>query len=110
MTTAPQPQIASPVAGNATIKVFGVGHAGVRVLEETLALGVPDASFVAVNSDARALAACRVAAKVLCNRQPLAYAREGLASTDFGRGRDVPAPGAIASAPEGFASAESNGL
>jgi cell division GTPase FtsZ len=53
MTTERQPQTTSSVAANSTIKVFGVGRAGQRVLEETLALGLQGASFIAVNSDAR---------------------------------------------------------
>src|SRR5208283_3599768 len=40
-----------------SIKVFGVGNAGLKVLEHLAGNGLPAASFVAVNTDAHSLAA-----------------------------------------------------
>src|SRR2546425_3426483 len=48
-----------------TIKVFGIGSAGVNILEQLARDGVTALSLIAVHSDGCALAACLAGEKVL---------------------------------------------
>ncbi len=54
-----------------SIKVFGVGGAGINVLELTLKEGLPGVGFVAVNTDPQSLAASSAAEKVQLETQLL---------------------------------------
>ena len=56
---------------NISIKVFGVGGAGIIVLELMLKEGLPGMGFVAVNTDPQSLAASSAAEKVLLETQLL---------------------------------------
>ena len=56
---------------NISIKVFGVGGAGINVLELMLKEGLPGMGFVAVNTDPQSLAASSAAEKVLLETQLL---------------------------------------
>jgi cell division protein FtsZ len=46
------------------IRIFGVGSAGINLLEQLIATGAPAAAFVAVHADATALAASSAADKI----------------------------------------------
>jgi cell division GTPase FtsZ len=56
----------SPATRNAplVVKVFGVGNAGLNVLDQLTAGGLPAAACVAINADAHSLAACSAGAKI----------------------------------------------
>ena len=47
-----------------TIRIFGVGNAGIKIMEQMLQNGTPDVSFTAISTDASALAACSAPEKV----------------------------------------------
>ncbi len=67
--TSPQPPPATPGAG-LTMKFFGVGHAGLQVLDKLITAGVPAAACVAVDSDAQALANSSATEKILLESPP----------------------------------------
>jgi cell division protein FtsZ len=60
-----------------TVKAFGLGSAGLNMLEQLARSGVPPASLVAVHSDATALSACSAGEKVHFENKP---ARRGKSS------------------------------
>jgi cell division protein FtsZ len=66
--TGPAPQTPGKTI---SIKVFGVGNAGVNLIEPLARTGLAGVSFVAVNTDAESLAASSAAEKVLLETNPL---------------------------------------
>jgi len=66
----PSPGVPTPVK-HISIKVFGVGGAGVNVLDLMLKEGLPGVGFVAVNTDPQSLAASSAADKVQLETQLL---------------------------------------
>src|SRR6266852_3639196 len=53
-----------PAKPQVTIKAFGIGSAGVNMLDQLGRDGVDPASLIAVHSDAKALSACLAGEKV----------------------------------------------
>src|ERR1035441_1202661 len=56
---------------NISVKVFGVGGAGINVMELMLKESLPGVGFVAVNTDAQSLVASSATEKVRLETQPL---------------------------------------
>jgi cell division protein FtsZ len=54
-----------------TLKIFGVGNAGIALVERMAEDGFQGASFAAVNADARSMKACRVGEKILLEKKML---------------------------------------
>jgi cell division protein FtsZ len=69
---------------NISVKVFGVGGAGVKVMELMLKDSLPGANFVAVNTDAQSLAASSASEKVHLETQLLRGLGTG-SDPDLGR-------------------------
>ncbi len=64
---ATQPETPKPAPRIAGIKLLGVGHAGLCVLDHLLAHGLPAADMVALDSDPESLAAATVPEKLTLN-------------------------------------------
>src|SRR4051812_38135580 len=57
MNTNPSTPASDSTGKKISVKVFGVGNAGLNMLEEMAKAALPGVSFVAVNTDAASLAA-----------------------------------------------------
>jgi len=64
ITQAPNDAAVETARKRISVKVFGVGDAGLKVMEQMLRDGLPGAGFVAINTDAHSLAAFAAAQKV----------------------------------------------
>ncbi len=64
METNLQNQPAANVPKSVSLKIFGVGSAGVNILEQLIKAGMTGATFVAVNTDANSLLASTAAEKI----------------------------------------------
>ena len=65
MDTPASPEPATPIPNKATsLKIFGVGNAGINVARLMLDGEIPPQTCVAVNTDSQSLAACSLGAKV----------------------------------------------
>lgn len=62
-------QLATPVAPVTSIKVVGVGGAGLAILERLAQEGVDISEYIAMHTDAKALLACSAAHKVQLGRE-----------------------------------------
>jgi cell division protein FtsZ len=72
MTTDLQPETATPVSPRTPrIKMFGIGNAGIAVLEQLGAGGGANLGWVAVNTDSQSLAASTAAEKLHLETKPL---------------------------------------
>jgi cell division protein FtsZ len=69
MNSTPEPTVAPAPTRTPNLKAFGVGSAGLNVLEQLARQGIPPASLIAVHSDASALAACPAGEKVHLNNK-----------------------------------------
>jgi cell division protein FtsZ len=63
MNTSPTPA-PDPAAKKIAVKVFGVGNAGIHMLDELANAALPGVTFVAVNTDAASLAASAATEKI----------------------------------------------
>ena len=57
LTNAPKDAVMEALKQNVAVKVFGVGGAGIKVMELLLQEGLPGSVLVAVSTDAESLAA-----------------------------------------------------
>jgi cell division protein FtsZ len=64
MNTTPSHPSADPVNRKVSVKIFGVGNAGLNLLEHVARGALPGATLVAVNTDAASLAGSSVAEKI----------------------------------------------
>lgn len=64
MTTNSEPQLQSEASTKPSVKLFGIGNAGIRVLEQLLISGLPGATFVAVDTDLERLTRSSAAEKL----------------------------------------------
>ena len=71
ITNAKNDAVVEPARQSISVKVFGVGGAGINVMELMLKDSPPGVDFVAVNTDAQSLAASSAAEKVHLETQPL---------------------------------------
>ena len=71
ITNAPKDAVVDMLKKNVAVRVFGVGGAGINVMELLLQEGLPGTVFVAVNTDAESLAACSASEKVHLETQLL---------------------------------------
>jgi cell division protein FtsZ len=67
------PAQAAPASGRpiVAVKIFGVGNAGIAVMQRMLSTGLPASCFVAVNSDAQPLPSGFVGEKLQLETKPL---------------------------------------
>src|SRR5215470_11373940 len=70
----------------AVLRIFGVGDAGITVIQQIIATGLPSEAFVALSTDAASLAASSAANKVLLEPTPI---RELGTGADPERGRII---------------------
>ena len=71
ITNAQNDAVVETARKSISVKVFGVGGAGINVMELMLKESLPGVGFVAVNTDAQSLAASSAAEKVHLETQPL---------------------------------------
>jgi cell division protein FtsZ len=71
MTNAQNDSAVETPRKNLSVRVFGVGGAGINVMESMLKDGLPGVGFLAVNTDAQSLAASRASEKVHLETQLL---------------------------------------
>jgi cell division protein FtsZ len=71
LTNAPEDAVVKTLKQNIAVKVFGVGGAGIKVMELLLQEGLPGSVFVAVSTDAESLAASSALEKVHLETQLL---------------------------------------
>jgi cell division protein FtsZ len=70
-SASPTPEV-HPSGKLTSIKIIGVGSAGIKVIEQLIQAGLPGATFAAINSDAESLAASSAAEKLHLDTRQLA--------------------------------------
>jgi cell division protein FtsZ len=73
-----------PAPAKASIRVFGVGGAGIKIIEHLLAAGMPDRAFIALDSDPRSLPASSAADKLSLTLPRVAADTDTIADSSHG--------------------------